>query len=348
MRIFVNGTVMTYKRIPSLDEEVAGWVVRLSSDQCTRADEAAFKNWLAADPARANAYAECHALWAGIGGLSESEEARTILLADVVPSPRFWNRRNALLGGLGGAAAAGLGVALVSPHLFGPDLYRTMPGEQKVLHLADGSSVILNTNSRLRVDLQEKERHLFLDRGQAFFQVAKDKARPFRVFVGNYEVRALGTAFDVRRIGDAARVTLEEGKVAIYHSTESQMQTAAVANAAKKPVVAPPPAAVLEPGQQAVLASAMPVSVDQVDLRKTEAWRYGQMILDGNALGDIVADLNRYGGPQIVLADPKLADIRVSGVFHTERPDVFVEAITAAFPVRIAEQTRDRIVLASR
>jgi transmembrane sensor len=105
---------------------------------------------------------------------------------------------------------------------------------------------------------------------------------------------------------------------------------------------------VLVPGQQAVLASAMPVSVDHVDLRKVEAWRYGQIILDGTALGDIVADLNRYGGPQIVLADPKLADIRVSGVFHTGRPDVFVEAVTTAFPVRVSEQTPDRIVLAPR
>lgn len=325
----------------TLDEEAASWVVRLSSDQRTRADEAAFKDWLAGDPARANAYAEHHAIWAGIGGLAENDEARDLLLADVAAAPRFWTRRGAMLGS---AAAAGLAVAFVGPRLFGPARYRTIPGEQKTLHLADGSTVVLNTNSDLRVELQEKERRLYLDQGQAFFQVAKDKARPFRVFVGSYEVRALGTAFDVRRVGDAAHVTLEEGKVAIYHGADRPIQTMVVQGAPKPHA----PAAVLAPGEQAVLASAMPVSVDHVDVRKIEAWRYGQMILDGNALGDIVADLNRYGGPQIVLVDPRLADIRVSGVFHTGRPDVFVEAVTAAFPVRVSEQSSDRIVLAPR
>jgi transmembrane sensor len=105
------------------------------------------------------------------------------------------------------------------------------------------------------------------------------------------------------------------------------------------------PVAILSPGEQAVLASTRPIAIRDVDLRKVQAWRYGRMILDDAPLGETVADLNRYGGVQIVLADPKLAEIRVSGVFHTGRPDDFVKSVTAAFPVEIAREDEQTIVL---
>jgi transmembrane sensor len=195
------------------------------------------------------------------------------------------------------------------------------------------------------------ERRLFLDRGQVFFQVAKDKTRPFRVFAGRDEVRAIGTAFEVRRMGDIALVTLEEGSVAVYRAERIDTlarQDSASGEHAPIPPAPSAPLAVLLPGQQAELAADKPAEVRRVDLSKVQAWRYGRMILDDARLGDTVADLNRYGGVQIVLADPKLADIRVSGVFHTGRPEDFVESVTAAFPVQVARQDDTTIVLQSR
>jgi transmembrane sensor len=327
-----------------MEDEAASWVVRLASDQRTRADEAAFREWLAGDPAHADAFGECHAVWAGLGALADQEEARETLMPQPIAAPGFWTRRRLVTSGIGAVAAAGLGVAVV-PRLLGTS-FTTAPGEQRTLHLADGSTVVLNTDSALKVAFTQGERRLFLDRGQAFFHVAKDKARPFRVFVGNYEVRAIGTAFDVRRIGDSAHVTLEEGKVAIYHGDSVSLP--AVQSAGAPQPAAAKPAALLDPGQQAVLAAAEPIAIRPADLKKTEAWRNGEIILDSTPLGDIVADLNRYGGPQIELADPALANIRVSGVFHTGRPDVFVEAVATAFPVRVREQDASHIVLDRR
>jgi transmembrane sensor len=246
------------------------------------------------------------------------------------------------------AAAAGV-VAFMM--LGREQMLQTAPGEQKRVRLADGTAVLLNTNSLLRVKLSGSERLIYLDRGQAFFQVAKDKARPFRVFVGHDEVRALGTAFEVRRLGDRVQVTLEEGRVAIYQSGDAKPQIlgrTAGSNVVSGPSVSShsaEPVAVLSPGEQAVLASTRPIAIRDVDLRKVQAWRYGRMILDDAPLGDTVADLNRYGGVQIVLADPKLAEIRVSGVFHTGRPDDFVKSVTAAFPVEIAREDEQTIVL---
>jgi transmembrane sensor len=343
------------ERSETIDEEAVQWVVRLGSDQRTRADEDAFRTWLEQDHAHAHAFADCMALWDGVRDLAATEEAHEILKPFRAPAGircRF-NRRAVMFGGLGAALAVAAGV-VVPIVLSGEETFKTAPGKQKRVQLADGSEVLLNTDSKLRVKFVASERCLFLDRGQAFFQVAKDKTRPFRVFVGNDEVRAIGTAFEVRRIGDSVQVTLEEGRVAIYRGGDVVFLPRAAApspRAASGHSALPSayePAAELAPGEQAMLAAGEPVEIRQVDLRKSQAWRYGRMILDDAPLGETVADLNRYGGVQIILADPKLKNIRVSGVFHTGRPEDFVEAVTAAFPVEIERQDESAIVLKPR
>jgi transmembrane sensor len=338
-----------------IGETAVFWVVRLSSDQRTRADEEAFRAWMEENPAHAEAFADCSALWDGVEDLAASDEGHRALRHLRAPV-RVWGRvtrRTAFLGGTGAVAAAAAGVVGFMT-LGREQMLRTAPGEQKAVHLADGTGVLLNTDSRLRVKLSGSERRLYLDRGQAFFQVAKDKTRPFRVFVGHDEVRALGTAFEVRRLGDSIQVTLEEGRVAIYRSGGG---TPEILHKSLEPdggsaeggsSDSPPPLAVLSPGEQAVFAATRPVAVRDIDLRKVQAWRYGRMILDDTPLGDTVADLNRYGGVQIVLADQKLADIKVSGVFHTGRPEDFVKSVTSAFPVTIAQEDEQTIVLKSR
>jgi transmembrane sensor len=317
---------------PEITENAAQWVIRLGSDQRTGQDEAAFRDWLEETPEHAEAFAEQQALWSDVGALSENDDAKAFLTRSEEPKPAF-TRRRVVFGGSMAAAAAGL--AIIGPQFLGPNRYTTARGEQKTIDLADGSVIALNTDSELTVDLSQAERRIVLKRGQAFFKVAKDRTRPFRVFAGNYEVRALGTAFDVHRIGDAAKVTLEEGSVAIFDG-----------GTATPRVVGAKPAVILKPDQQVVMVRKAPIVVARIDPRSIAPWRYGELVLDETPLGDIVEDLNRYGGPQLVLADPSLANIRVSGVFHTGRPDLLVEALTAGFPVQVVERTPGRIVLA--
>ncbi|HVZ30647.1 MAG TPA: FecR domain-containing protein [Asticcacaulis sp.] len=325
------------KPTPDIHEQAATWVVRLNSDQVIGSEHDAFRSWLEADPAHAIAYAEHVALFAGLKSLSDDDEARDVLLPAPPAMPPL-NRRNLLIGGTGLAASAVVATGLITSLM--DKTFKTEPGEQKHVRLSDGSSIVVNTDSKLRVHFETHERRIFLDRGQAFFQVAKDKLRPFRVFVGSDEVRALGTAFDVRRIGDRAHVTLEEGRVAIYSAGGAQVVRPVTLQAAVRPVV------VLEPGERAVLSRSAPVRIEKANLESVGAWRYGRLILDSTPLGDTVADLNRYGGPQIVLSDPTLADIKISGVFHTGDPVTFADAVTRALPVRIAYQDANKIVLA--
>jgi transmembrane sensor len=343
------------KSTEAIDEAAAEWVVRLASDQRTHADEQAFRAWLEESPDHAQAYADCMALWDDVGDIVATDEGRRALkrLRAPVHITRRISRRFVIFGGLGLALI--IVASVVGPLLFGGiQTFQTVLGEQRRIRLSDGSGVLLNTDTRLRVKFVGSQRLVFLDRGQAFFEVVKDKTRPFRVFAGHDEVRALGTAFEVRRLGNEIQVTLEEGQVAIYRSADGASRTLTANPGA--PVSLPissssemsAPVAILSPGQQAILEPAEPVAVHLVDLGKSQAWRYGRMILDNALLGDVISDLNRYGGVQIVLADPKLAEIRVSGVFHTGRPEDFVKSITAAFPIQVARRDAGTILLSSR
>lgn len=318
-------------------QDAAAWVARLGSDQRTRADDEAFEAWLASDPTHASAYAEHAELWDGLRTLSGDAEARAALLGGEVralPPPRPLVSRRAAMAGFGTAAAASLAVFATPAVDQLRGVYRTRKGQQRQVILADGSRLMLDTDTRIDVSFSDADRRIVLEKGRAHFKVAKDAARPFRVFVGAAEVRAIGTAFDVRKDRGAAKVTLEEGIVAVYRTDAAKVDGVRA------------PSAVLKPGEQARLIPAEPVKVAAVDLGREQAWRFGRMILDNAPLGAAVDDLNRYGGRRVVLADPSLAEMKVSGVFHTRDPEAFVEAITAAFPVRLAEESRGQLVLA--
>jgi transmembrane sensor len=222
--------------------------------------------------------------------------------------------------------------------------YVTAPGERSTIRLIDGSSVILNTSSKLRVQFTRGERRLYLESGQAFFDVAKDAGRPFRVFAGTDEVRAVGTAFEVQRLGDGARVVLTRGKVALYRYERIQ----APRDGKEAKLDAARPIAVMVPGQAATLDRAEPVRLARVDLVKAEAWKSGRLILEGEPLDAAVTDINRYGGPQIKLADPSIAKFKVSGVFHTANSEEFADSVTAVLPVRVAKRTETELILAPR
>lgn len=327
----------------------ADWVARLGSDQATREDEQQLQRWLEADKAHGTAF-DAHAqVFNAVAALAEDAEARAILMGGASARPQRPDRR-VLLGGGIAAAAAALTAAVIGPELLAGARYRTEPGEQRRLRLADGSTVMLNTRSKLRVRFDEGERRLFLDYGQAWFQVAKDAQRPFRVFVGNDEVRALGTAFDVRRDGERATVTLEEGRVAIFQNASRQPVSAASVAGAPSRLVAGPqtPAVILSPGDEARLVPAAAPAVAVVDLAHVQAWRTERVILDSTPLGEAIEEFNRYGGPRLVVADPRLAALPISGVFHTDRPQAFAESVAASFAVTATTTGDGQIVLDRR
>lgn len=328
-----------------IEGEAAAWVVRLHSDQRTQADREAFNAWLEADAAHVEAFSVHVTIWDSVAAWGDDPKARAVL--QFSPLWSGFGRRLAQWGvGAGGLAAAAALALVLAGGLQPTQHYATVPGELRTISLSDGSTLLMNTDSKVSTRFTRSERRVLMEHGQAYFRVAKDSARPFRVFVGDDEVRAVGTAFEVRRLDDRAEVVLEEGRLAIFHGVDPSESKRLLARSPTVPAVKP--ALYLSAGQSLDLDGAKPSVAREANVVQSSAWRYGRVVLDNVRLDEAVADLNRYGGPQIVLADPRLGDIRISGVFHTGRPYDVVSEVVGAFPIRIVKNDDKQIVLGSQ
>lgn len=215
------------------------------------------------------------------------------------------------------AAAAALlvvGVTLVAGWPADGDRYATRIGEQRKLMLADGSRVMLDTDTAMTVKFVDGARRVSLDHGQAYFTVAHDAARPFSVDAGGARVLATGTQFDVHRDGDTVDVTLVEGSVRV--------------SADDRPV------ARLRAGQALTLNSGRLSAIKAVDTAPATAWTRGRIVLDGMTLQDAVTAVNRYVDTPVRLDTPGFADARISGTVDTGDARSFAAAVTAVLPLK--------------
>ena len=332
----------------AVEKEAAFWFARLRSDELGEEDRARFSRWLAADPAHVSAYADYQGLWSDFDDVAAAGPIlamrREALRA--VDRPRRARPRWVPLG----AIAAGIAVALVGgwvltqapalvPHAVSsgaPATYRTEVGERSSITLADGSVVQLNTDSVLEVDYAEGRRGLKLLRGQALFEVAHDKSRPFVVEAGGQQITALGTAFDVRVGSGEMRVTLIEGRIEVKR----------VSGTALFPVA--PEARKLTAGEQLVALEERPFLVREADVEKAVSWREGRVVFSDEPLVQVVDEINRYSTRKVVLGDGDLGGMRVSGVFRPGSADRFVAALEIGFPVEAEVDQRRNVVVLTR
>ena len=326
--------LITTPEIAEMPRDAAGWAARLLSDQHTPGDVAAFERWSLEHPEGRADYERMADLTGLLSGAARDPEARAVLRSS--RPAQVLGRRSAIAAFV--ALAASVFAAVITPTLLDrPAVYETRVGETRRVELKDGSVITLNVGSRLRVRMQESERLLWLDHGEARFEVAHDASRPFRVFSDNREVRALGTVFDVRRTDGAFRVVLETGSVGLYPADGSRLRPVAEAGR---------PVTVLAPGQMAeALADGAGLDVEAADLSVTGAWRDHRLVLDDRPLGEAVAEINRYNARVIVVDDPALAAMRISGVFRTDEPDAFAQAVVMILPARVAARDGEMVKL---
>jgi transmembrane sensor len=191
----------------------------------------------------------------------------------------------------------------------------------RVVPLADGSVVNLNTDSRIRVLFTKAQRTIHLERGEALFDVAKDAGRPFIVYAGDTLVKAVGTSFSVLRLADApVQVLVREGVVEVDRG-----QVAPVRLAANMRAVAPIAANFATPAPIRVAAMA-PVEID-----RAVAWREGRIAFEGETLDQAVKDFARYSDTRIVIDDPSIAHEEVTGLFQANDPVGFAQAVATSF-----------------
>jgi transmembrane sensor len=222
--------------------------------------------------------------------------------------------------------------------------YTTQIGERLSITLGDGSTVELNARSKVRIRFSKVERDVELINGQALFEVAKDRARPFIVRSGEAVVRAVGTEFDVYRKRDATTVTVIEGRVAVLtprapNSSALDTDRANVDTSASRQMRNP--AVFVAAGEQVVVTNQVVRAPQRADVAVATAWTQRRLVFEGSALSDVIEDFNRYNTRQLVIEDPQLNDFHVSGVYSSTDPASLIRFLRAQPGVEVVEMDQE-------
>lgn len=290
--------------------------------------------WVAQDPAHGFAFAKAEAGWELAERLNELPAGQ---IDDPVPGGRIAEddnqpligRRGLLVGLAAGAASIGIATTVALRLLGTVDHYRTALGETRMVPLADGSLVHLNTNSSIEVALRDDIRSIKLLKGEARFDVAHDPKRPFIVNADGTLVRAVGTMFNVRLRPDVTELTVIQGIVAVRNGNSAVRR--------------------IESGRSAAVRSGS-IAVTHLEPAKIKqriAWQDGMVEFEGDTLAQAVEEFNRYRATPLVIGDPALASLRVGGAFRLDRSQDFVQALESGFGVHAVPGSDNSIILVS-
>jgi transmembrane sensor len=343
------------ERPEPVKDQAARWLARKDGGNWSESDEAALQRWLESSTAHVVAYLRLEAAWKQMGRLKSLGAG---VPAGEVPSPDQWQlspvfrsrdkasralprrARPAQRFRVRAIAACAAGVAAAVAALFvafSDPTYRTPVGGIASVPMADGSKVILNTDSTIKVSLTESRRRVSLEQGEAFFEVAKDPSRPFVVVAGRKRITAVGTAFSVRRDAGGIRVVVTEGKVKIEEEGRGAGEKAR--GGAEGPVYVTA-GSVARAAQAGIFVRQQGGSAVADSL----SWRTGFLVFQDTSLEDAVAEFNRYNTRHIVIADPSIGAIELTGKFEPAKYEAFVRLLEDGFPIR-ARADGERIVL---
>lgn len=298
----------------------AAWVVRMDRAALSEAEQLELDAWLEADSRHRGAFIRAQAMWVDLDRVAALGAGRAPV-APAVERPRF---RYAASVAAAAVAVALLGSAVSERYLAGRET--TQVGEVRRLTLDDGSALALNTDSVLQVKYAADERRIVLRAGEASFQVRHDEHRPFLVQAGDVAVRAVGTAFTVRRRGSSVDVVVSEGVVEVTRGGRSQ-RIAAQRVSRNQELVVPPT-------QQPLTVAAL----NQDEVSRRLSWQEGRLIFQGERLADAVAEVNRYSPTPVVVDDVQLGARAFVGVFRIGDSRSFAQAAAAAFDAQVQER----------
>ena len=339
-------------------EEACEWFVECRAGDLDNAGRAAFDRWLRKSPEHQSAYLEISAIWNESSALDLSNRwDRDSLILEAAEDPAnivALERPRAdaapqTLSGIGPSAApvrrrSLLAVAasillsiggLATYILTSSGVYATALGEQRSFSLSDGSTLQLNSLSKVRIRYNAHERTVDLLRGEALFHVAKDSTRPFSVRSGETAVRAVGTQFDVYRKADGTVVTVVEGRVAILGTAGPNEALPSVLRGGGEqalrslvPGTEAPDVAQQEREGAIFLAAGEQITVSTHTARRTvnpnlagaTSWTQRQLVFEAASLADVAEEFNRYNERKLVIDPSTLGALHISGVFSSTDP----------------------------
>jgi len=339
---------------PEIVAEAAVWVARLHGPSRSRQMERECLAWQARSALHRLAFEGCTDTWQDVAGVTLRTYARAtatvvgpVTAKDGNPAdPRARagrmapRRRVLVIAGAAATTATLAGVQVLAPWWKG-DRYDTGVGEQRLVVLRDGTRMSLNTSTRVRVDLGRAQRTVYVEGGEALFEVAKDASRPFIVKAAGSEVRATGTAFVVRYMPalagsqEALDITLVEGRVVVRGAAEGS-----AFSEFESPVAMVPGERLRVAGRSRgpADAAAMKAQVDRPRMDQVLAWKRGEAIFDNASLLEAVAEMNRYSAiPIRVAGADALGALLVSGVFKTGDNASFARAVAKLHGLAVRE-----------
>ena len=310
----------------SLGEIAAEWFVRRREPDFTGEEEHAFQVWLTHSTEHPKAYARIESVWQRYEQLPiEAVEPASPALATVRSMPSMARTQPRLPAkaksrrpwAAAMAASALLAVGVGSQLDWGSRFaeYQTALTERRSIELSDGSRVELAGGSALSVKFDDEGRHLRLHKGEAYFEVAPDTRRPFVVESADGSTRALGTAFDVARVGDAVTVTVTEHSVGVQTAQR---------------------AATLASGYRLRYEGSEIGDVEPADLDSALAWRRDRLVFRRATLSEVVSSLERYRHGRIFIASDELKAMPVTAVFDVRQTDAAIDTIAATLPVQVS------------
>lgn len=315
------------------DDGAARWAIRLDAHELTAEGQAELDAWLAESERRAGALLRAQAALSYLDRGRALGANRLDEESEIKGGQKRWRlERRSVLGTLvgGGLAAALAGFLLMPPRAQEID---TDIGEVRKVALTDGSNATVNTDSRIEVVMEPEHRTVRLKTGEAWFKVAHDKARPFVVEAGDIRVRAVGTAFSVRRRGSGADVLVTEGSVETWVVGRESLKQQITAGSR---------------GFVSDEAPAIEVSAAPIEVERALSWRSGELALDGETLGYAVQEINRYNKRKIVIEDPEIAHVQLVGFFRMSEPEKFGRAVASMADAKvISDGDKIRLVRAT-
>jgi transmembrane sensor len=321
-----------------IESEAANWLIRLERDPSAEM-RASCDAWLAADPRHQAAFIRLEETWSRADILNKLRPLDGAVDEQVIdkfgiPTPIFDAPKKRKIPWL--ATAASLLVVAVGAITWivvsraGWQVYETDFGGFQRVVLADGSTAMLNTDSRIRARMSSGRREIVLDRGEALFTVSHDTRRPFDVTAGETVVRAVGTAFSVRLMDQKqVDVIVAEGRVAIDPPDDS------LDSKLPQPVALPTISTLAAGETVSVKAHRLKVrKIADEDVSRKLAWTQGRIWFDRVTLTEAVAEFNRYNRRQMVIDDPAITALRIGGTFEATDVDSFVAALET-FGIRV-------------
>lgn len=334
-----------------IESEAVAWLMKLDSDTASENDLEDFQLWIGANPLNAYHFHRLSKIWDTAADLLPLAEhyPHKVNKSVATEQPKRWFSFQApwVAGGFVAAGLLMLAVLIPPRHIEQHErmTLETAIGEQRTFNLPDGSSVNLNTRSRISVDYTANKRTLVLEYGEGNFKVAKNKTRPFLVMASKGAVMAVGTEFVVRYTSPAVNVYVSEGVVKVLSKQdEVDKEFSNKALIDRKGEVA-----IVRAGQgTSYSTSVSPANqLTESEREKRSSWMSGALVLNGESLDTAVGEFSRYTDKHISIADEAIKSMRVGGRYQTNNIDGVLQSLGKSLNIKVSYPD-DKTILLSR